>query len=304
MARTATRTYGSVLDRGRRKLIIPFLAPGLALIAVFFVVPALQTIWISFTDWYGAFRTNGFVGFKNYAGILGDPLFLQSIRNTFVYFAVSLVLLFPIALFLSWALLRVKRGRNFFQFMIFAPAVLSVAVAGVMWKFILNPSFGLVNELLRAIGLESWAQPWLGQPTTAMLGIVVAVIWHGIATWIILMIAGMDRIPSEMREAALVDGASEWKTYLRITLPLLWPVLSTLLVLWFIQAFQAFAFIYVMTNGGPHGTTEVMGTYMYRMAFEGRMFSSGSAMAVVMTLIVLVVSVLGRRLLQSEDIEY
>lgn len=292
------------MDRARQKLIIPFLAPGLAFVAVFFMVPAAQTVYISFTDWYGTFRTNAFVGWKNYAGLSGDPLFLQSIRNTFVYFAISLVLLFPAALFLSWALQRIKRGRNFFQFMIFAPAVLSVAVAGVMWKFILNPNFGLVNQVLRALGLDSWARPWLGDPATALPSIVVTIVWHGIATWIILLMAGMDRIPGEMREAALVDGASEWRAYIRITLPLLWPVLSTLLVLWFIQAFQAFAFIYVMTQGGPLGSTEVMGTYMYKMAFEGRMFGSGSAMAVVMTAIVLSVSVLGRWLLKSEDIEY
>lgn len=292
------------MDRARRKLIIPFLAPGLLVVAVFFVVPAIQTVIISFTDWYSTFRTNEFVGFKNYQALMTDPLFLESIKNTFAYFAISLVLLFPAALFISWALVRVKRGRNFFQFMIFAPAVLSVAVAGVMWKFILNPNFGLVNQVLRAVGLDSWARPWLGDPSTALLSIVVTIIWHGIATWIILLIAGMDRIPLEMREAALVDGANELQTYLRITLPLLWPVLSTLLVLWFIQAFQAFAFIYVMTQGGPHGATEVMGTYMYKMAFEGRMFASGSAMAVIMTGIVLSVSVLGRWLLKSEDIEY
>ena len=216
------------MDRARRKLIIPFLAPGLLFVAVFFVVPAVQTVYISFTDWYGTFRTNEFVGWKNYLALSGDPLFLESIKNTFAYFAISLVLLFPTALFVSWALMRVKRGRNFFQFMIFAPAVLSVAVAGVMWKFILNPNFGLVNQILRAMGLDSWTRPWLGDPATALLGIIVTIIWHGIATWIILLLAGMDRVPLEMREAALVDGASEWRAYTRITLPLLWPVLSTL----------------------------------------------------------------------------
>lgn len=293
-----------MLERQRRKLVLPFLAPALLFLVVFFAIPAGQTIILSFQDWYGTFRTSNFIGFENYRNLANDPLFVQSVRNTFVYFGLSLVLLFPAALFISWGLTRIKKGQSFFQFMVFAPAVLSVAVAGVMWKFILNPNFGLVNEVLRALGLDNLTRSWLGDPQTAMLGIVVTIIWHGIATWIILLMAGMDRIPKELIEAAQVDGASEGQAYFRITLPLLWPVLSTLLVLWFIQAMQAFAFIYVMTQGGPYGATEVMGTYMYRVAFEGRMFSSGAAMAVVMTLIILVVSILGQRLLKREEYTY
>lgn len=293
-----------MLERQRRKLVLPFLAPALLFLVVFFAIPAGQTIILSFQDWYGTFRTSNFIGFENYRNLANDPLFVQSVRNTFVYFGLSLVLLFPAALFISWGLTRIKKGQSFFQFMVFAPAVLSVAVAGVMWKFILNPNFGLINEVLRALGLDNLTRSWLGDPQTAMLGIVVTIIWHGIATWIILLMAGMDRIPKELIEAAQVDGASEGQAYFRITLPLLWPVLSTLLVLWFIQAMQAFAFIYVMTQGGPYGATEVMGTYMYRVAFEGRMFSSGAAMAVVMTLIILVVSILGQRLLKREEYTY
>lgn len=289
------------MERYRRRLVIPFLLPALAFIAVFFIVPAVQTIYLSFTDWYGTFQTSKFVGLRNYEDLIDDPLFLGAVKNTFVYFGLSLVLLFPLALFISWALMQIKRGRSFFQFWIFAPAVLSVAVAGVMWKFILNPNFGIVNEALRAVGLDSLTRAWLGDPSTAMTGIVVTIIWHGIATWIILLMAGMDRVPSELTEAARLDGATEWKTYRNVTLPLLWPVLSTLIVLWFIQSMQTFAFIYVMTQGGPAGATEVMGTYMYRVAFEGRMFAFGSAMAVVMTVIVLVVSLVGNRLLNSRE---
>lgn len=289
------------MEKYRRRLVVPFLLPALAFVAVFFIVPAGQTVYLSFTDWYGTFRTSEFVGLRNYRDLADDPLFSEAVKNTFVYFGLSLVLLFPLALFISWALLQVKRGRSFFQFWIFAPAVLSVAVAGVMWKFILNPNFGIVNEVLRAVGLDSLTRAWLGDPSTAMLGIVVTIIWHGIATWIILIIAGMDRIPQELVEASRLDGASEWRTYWNVTFPLLWPVLSTLLVLWFIQSMQTFAFIYVMTQGGPAGATEVMGTYMYRVSFEGRMFAFGSAMAVVMTAIVLVVSLVGNRLLKRRD---
>ena len=115
---------------------------------------------------------------------------------------------------------------------------------------------------------------------------------------------GLDRIPKELGEAARLEGANEMQIFFKVTLPLLWEVLSTLIVLWFIEAIQTFPFIYVMTQGGPHGSTEVMGTYMYKMAFEGRMFSYGSAMAVIMTLIILVFSYFGNKLLKRETIEF
>ncbi len=282
---------------------MPFLLAPMALLAVFFLYPLVDTLYVSFTDWYGTFRTSGWVGFANYTKLLQDDLFLSAVLNTFIYFGLSVVILFPVALFIAWALLKTRGSRSFYQVAIFAPAVLAVSVAGVLWKFIYNPSFGILNNLLEAIGLSSLTRPWLGDSSTAMLGIVIAVIWHGIATWIILILAGMDRIPQEYSEAAALDGASNWKVYTRVTLPLLWPVLSTLIVLWFIQAMQTFAFIYVMTQGGPAGATEVMATYMYRMAFEGRMFAFGSAMAVVMTIIVLLMSVFGSRLLRSDRFE-
>lgn len=284
-------------------MAVPFLAVPMLLLAVLFVYPLVDTVYVSLTDWYGTFRTSGWVGLANYSKLLGDDLFLSAVLNTFIYFGLSVVILFPAALFIAWALLRTRRSRSFYQVAIFAPAVLAVSVAGVLWKFIYNPNFGILNSLLESLGLSSLARPWLGDPSTAMLGIIVAVIWHGIATWIILILAGMDRIPQEYSEAASLDGASNWKAYTRVTLPLLWPVLSTLIVLWFIQAMQTFPFIYVMTQGGPAGATEVMATYMYRMAFEGRMFAFGSAMAVVMTIIVLLMSLFGSKLLRSDRFE-
>lgn len=293
----------NIIERQRRRLALPFLVVPCALLAAFFVFPLFQTIYLSMTDWYGTFQTTGWVGLQNYQDLWNDELFRSAVLNTLLYFVLSLVVLFPLALFIAWALLRTKGTRSFYQVAIFAPAVLSVSVAGVLWKFIYNPSFGLINTVLEAVGLGDLGRPWLGDASTAMFGIVVAVIWHGIATWIILILAAMDRIPPELTEAASLDGASDFTVFVKVTLPLLWPVLSTLLVLWFIQSMQTFAFIYVMTGGGPHGATEVMATYMYRLAFEGRMFAYGSAMAIVMTAIVLVMSLVGSKFLKGDRFE-
>lgn len=297
------RSAMTIVDRQRRHLALPFLLVPCALLAMFFVFPFAQTVYLSMTDWYGTFQTVGWVGLSNYKDLAEDSLFRSAVANTLLYFVLSLVVLFPLALFIAWALLRTTRSRSFYQIAIFAPAVLSVSVAGVLWKFIYNPGFGLLNTILEAVGLEALSRPWLGDASTAMFAIVVAVIWHGIATWIILLLAAMDRLPGDVTEAASLDGASDWTVFTKVTLPLLWPVLSTLLVLWFIQSMQTFAFIYVMTNGGPHGATEVMATYMYRLAFEGRMFAYGSAMAIVMTLLVLAMSLVGSRLLRGDRFE-
>lgn len=301
--RRGERPRLNIVERQRRRLALPFLALPCILLGAFFVFPFVQTIYLSMTDWYGTFQTTGWVGLQNYTDLWGDVLFRNAVGNTLLYFGLSLVVLFPLALFIAWALMRTRGSRSFYQIAIFAPAVLSVSVAGVLWKFIYNPNFGLLNTVLEAVGLGWLSRAWLGEASTAMFGIVVAVIWHGIATWIILLLAGMDRIPTELNEAASLDGASDWRVFRSVTLPLLWPVLSTLLVLWFIQSMQTFAFIYVMTDGGPHGATEVMATYMYRLAFGGRMFAYGSAMAIIMTVIVLVMSLFGSKILRGDRFE-
>jgi len=287
-----------------KKLIVPFLLPGILIVLVLFIFPAFQTVIVSLQDWYGTFRTTGFVGFKNYLDIATDPLFTQSVLTTFKYFFLSLLLLFPSALFLAVSLTKIKTGRLVIEFLIFAPVVLSVVVASILWKFIYDPNMGLLTPALKAIGLGSIVPIWLGDPSTALVAVTIVTIWHGISTWVILIMSGIDRIPTQFAEAARMEGASGFVVFFRITLPLLWEVLSTLIILWFIQAMQTFPFIYIMTNGGPFGTTEVMGTYMYKVAFVGRMFSYGSAMAIIMALIILVFSLLGSKLIKREVYEF
>lgn len=288
----------------RRKLIIPFLLPGVLLILVFYVIPAIQTIYVSMTDWYGTFQTFGFKGLTNYSKLFNDKLFIGSIQHTFLYFLISLIILFPLALLIAVALQRTKRGKRPIQFMIFAPVVLSVVVAAVMWKFIYNPNMGIINGVLKAVGLESWAIPWLGDKRTALTCIVIAAIWHGIGTWIMLITAGLTRVPEDLHEAARIDGASEGQIFFKITLPLLWEVLQTLIVLWFVQSMQSFSFIYIMTQGGPQGSTELMGSYIYKMAFEGKMFAYGSAMSIIMALTIVVFSYIGNKLMKRETIQF
>ncbi|MCD9026238.1 carbohydrate ABC transporter permease [Cohnella silvisoli] len=293
-----------MFQSARRKLILPFLLPGLAFIVVFFIYPVIQNIGISFSNWNGIFRTNGYVGWANYSRLWEDPYFLQAVRNTFLFFGTMLVLMFPIMFLLAIPLHAIKRGKYIFQFMIIAPVVLSVTVAAVLWKFLYNPNMGLINSGLEALGLESITRIWLGDSSTVLVAVSVASIWHGIGTWVVLLIAGLDRISPDLHEAASIDGATGWQSFWKITFPLVWDVLKTLIILAFIGALQTFSFIYIMTDGGPQGNSEVMGSYLYKMAFTGNNFAYGAAMALVMAVSILVFSFVGNRLMKRDSIEY
>ena len=158
------------------------------------------------------------------------------------------------------------------------------------------------------MGLGPWALPWLGEPNTALTAVIIASIWHGIGTWVLLIYAGLERIPPDLPAAARIDGANDWHVFRFITLPLLWEVLRILLVLWVLQALQAFAFIYVMTGpvsvGGPMNSTEVMATYVFKNAFVSFKWAYSMALATVMLLMIFVLSGFTQRVTTTETVEY
>ena len=177
-----------------------------------------------------------------------------------------------------------------------------------MWKWIYNPTFGLINPALKAVDLEVLAIPWMGEPATALTAIIIASVWHGIGTWVLLISAGIERIPPDLPEAAKVDGATDWQIFRYITIPLMWEVLRILLVLWVMQALQAFVFMYVMTGpvavGGPMGSTEVMATYVFKNAFTSYYWAYAMALATVMLIMIFVLSFITNNVLKRETVEY
>jgi ABC-type sugar transport system permease subunit len=297
-----------VFQQARRRLILPFILPQLVLYVVVMFVPLILTVYYGFTNWQGHGNPRTWVGLQNYDVLLQDGNFHNAIENSFRLAVFGGFMLFVPALAIAWALQQPLRAKRFFSFVILAPVVIAASVAGLIWKWIYNPSQGLLNPVLENIGLDRLAVPWLGSPRWALIAIIVASIWHGIGTWILLISAGMDRIPPDLPDAAKIDGASDWQVFRNITIPLLWEVLRILLVLWVIQALQAFTFIYVMTGpvavGGPLGSTDVMVTYVYRVAFNDFKWAYGSAMATVMLLMIFVLSVLVNRVTVRETVEY
>lgn len=292
-----------MLQRELRKLILPLLVPALALHLVFFAWPVLNAFYYALTSWSGITPEKEFVGLANFSRALGDRTLWAALQNIVFFGVFGFVLVFPLSLLFAVVLERQPPFARLLKFVIFAPTLLSVVVTAVLWGSIYNPVIGLLNETLRALGLENWAQPWLGRRSTALPAIGVAMVWQGLGTYVILFLAGLQKIPRSFYEAAELDGADEWQQFWQVTLPLLWDVVQILVVLWVINAVQAFALILVITRGYPN-VTEVLGTYLYWAGFQGQSIGYASAMGVIMFGLVLGLSLAVNRLMRREAIEY
>jgi len=297
-----------MFQRARRQLILPFLLPQTILYLLFMFVPLVLTVFYGFTNWEGHGAQWQLAGLANFNVIVQDHLFRNALNNSLYLTVAGGVLLLLPAMAMAWSLHEPIRLRQAFRFTILAPVVISVSVAGLMWKWLYNPTQGLITPSLKALGLEQIALPWLGEPSTALTAVIVASIWHGIGTWVLLMSAGLERIPPDLPDAAKIDGANDWHIFRFITVPLMWEVLRILIVLWVMQALQAFTFIYVMTGpvsvGGPMGSTEVMATYVYKNAFVDFKWAYGAALATAMLLMVFILSTVTSRATFREAVEY
>jgi ABC-type sugar transport system permease subunit len=277
------------------------------------MVPIIATVAYAFSDWQGAGNnTPHWAGLIQFQLIATDSLFLNTVKNSFFLMVAGGVLLFVPAFIIAWSLNQPLRFRKYYRFLILAPVVLSVSVAGLMWKWMYNPSFGLVGVLLKSIGQALHIVPLtigvLGDSSSALTAIIIASIWHGIGTWVLLLNAGFERIPPEIPESARIDGASDWQIFWRITVPLMWEVIRVLLVLWVLQALQAFSFVFVMTGpvgvGGPLGSTDLMATYVYATSFGSYNWAYGMALATTIMIMIFLLSQVTNRALFREAVEF
>lgn len=268
-----------------------FIAPALAVYLVFVFLPVLDTVRYSFTRWDGLTDPE-FIGIDNYVRAVTDPIFLQSLGNN-VAFAAWFSLL-PIAVGLVVTSLIARSGlpgARFFRTAAFLPYVLSLVVVGVVWRWIYSPAFGPLNQVLEGLGLGELARPWLGDFDFALpaVGLIGTWVQYGFVT--ILMVAGVQKIDEQLYEAARLDGASSWKQFRNVTLPGLRNEITVALVFTLIASFRIFDLIFVLTKGGPGTQTNVLSFIVYKNAFQYNALGYAAAMAVVLTLIVLAISV-------------
>ncbi|MEV1131808.1 sugar ABC transporter permease [Agromyces sp. NPDC049794] len=276
-ARRGTARSGITLSR-RAGMV--FVLPALVLFSIFIAYPLLTALSYSFFDWTGIVR-GGFVGLENYVTLFTQLPYRDDLPNAFVHnlllFVGAMVFQNTIGLGLATLLHRIRRFKRFFQTMYTLPYLVSPLVIGYLWSLMLSPLFGPVNAVLRAIGLGELAQPWLGNPQTAIWVVVVVTAWQWIGFPVLLYGAALGGIPEEIDEAASIDGATAWQRFRAITLPMLLPAIGTVSVLTFIGAMEAFPIPYALggSQGNPAGATDVMSLLFYRTAFE-----SGSSNAI------------------------
>lgn len=275
-----------------------FLAPALVIMFLSLLLPAAATVLMSFTD-VSFLKSTSFVGFDNYVRLFQDSRFLQAVGNT-AYYTVGVT--FPtmiLGLFAAVALNRQVPGRIVFRTIFYLPVLTSLIAAAVVWAYVYEPYAGPLNNILNQLGVQP--KPWLQDPNLAMNALIVMAIWRDFGTAMIIYLAGLQDIPNDLYEAARLDGAKGKDTFLRITVPMLSSVSFYLLIILIVQTFQVFGAIYVMTQGGPLGSTETVVYQMYQTAFSYTEFGYAAAMSTVLFFTILLFSIVGTRIMRRKD---
>ncbi|WP_414644467.1 carbohydrate ABC transporter permease [Brachybacterium sp.] len=283
------RARPSAVARGP---LIPylFILPAFLVYGAFALYPLGRAAQFSLFEWKG-FGASTFVGLGNYVDLAGDAAFLRAIGNALVLIVFYAVIPLVVGLVLAAILRRGQvRGMGFFRTVIFLPQVIALVVVAVAWRQIYSP-YGLLNDALRAVGLDALARGWLGDPGTALAAVGFIGTWVEMGLVMLLMLSGMSRIPAELFEAARLDGAGAVREFFAITLPAVRGEITVALVLTIIAALKTFDLVYMTTSGGPGNTTTVPSFEVYFRAFELRSVGSASAVAIVLTVLIFVINV-------------
>ena len=285
---------------------IPYflVAPAFLIFSVAILGPILATFGLSLTDWDG-FNTPTFVGLDNFNRAFDDDIYMASYWHAGVYIAATLILEVLVGLLLA-GLVSAKRNSTFYRVAFFTPVMLPLVVISVLWSFLLNPDLGILNRLLDQIGLESWKRIWLGDQSTALLSLSVISGWIYAGFFMAIFYAGFQRIPSTIIESARLDGASEWKLIRQIKIPMVRNLTEVAILLCFIGGIQVFDLVFVLTNGGPYETTQFPTTYLVRVVFRDQQMGYGSALAVILTIVVVLIGLIYNKLRTKDDavVEY
>lgn len=291
--------------KGLAKGLVPFgyLSPTVVLLTVLMVIPIVMVIGYSLMDNVIMKKNPQFVGFKHYSDILTSESFWTAVTNTLFFTGVSvvahLVLGLAFAMMLNTELLG-HRVKAIFRTIYVLPWLFTVAIIAVLWRLLLEPN-GVINYLLTASHLAGSQIEWLGSPDTALFAVTFINIWSGYPFYMTSLLAGLQGIPGEYYEAAQVDGASAWQRFTRITLPQLKPIIISMALLDFIWTTQQFALIWMTTGGGPLGTTEMLSTFTYKLAFTKYQFGTASASAVIVLVISMVLAFFYVRAQKARD---
>ena len=263
--------------------IILFLLPALILFCGVLIAPIGASAYFSLFKWNG-FGPKLFIGLKNYKELFTSNSigFMKALRNSLLLAGLSVFLQLPLALGLALTLGKKIKGERVFLSVYFMPVLISTVVIGQLWLKIYNPDYGILNVFLRKVGLESWAKIWLGTKQTALGAVFVPTLWQYVGYHMLLLYAGVKSVPPELREAAMLDGASDGQVNRYIVLPYIKPIIRISVIFAVTGSLKSFDLIYVLTNGGPMHATEVPSTLMINMLFLRNRYGMGSTIAVML----------------------
>jgi raffinose/stachyose/melibiose transport system permease protein len=260
-----------------------FVAPALLIYVVVVVYPMIFSVYLSFFRWDGISPTKVFVGIQNYVTLIaGDPIFWVALTNNAIWLVIALVLPTGIGLGLALILNSKFRGSRIFRTIFYIPAVLSLAVVGLIWTWIYHPTLGLINQLFGWCGMKALEHNWLGEPQIALYSVMVAAAWNAAGLPMLLYLAGLQTVPVELLEAAKVEGAGPIRRFFYVTFPLLRETTLIVLAITAINSLKVYDIVYAMTNGGPANRTQVLGTWMYFLTYNYNTVGRGTAIAVVL----------------------
>ncbi|THF72941.1 carbohydrate ABC transporter permease [Cohnella fermenti] len=288
---------------GWRKSDFLFVAPALLVFCMFFVYPVLSSFYYSMTDWNGLSRSTSFVGFDNYDQLFRDSEVWHALWNTLKFAAAVTILQNCLSLLLAVLVDRAGRIYRMLRVYFLIPTLISALAIGFMWSYIYSPVTGVINMLLESVGLSSLTQDWLGDPKWSMLSVTFTNVWHWAGFSMIIYLAGLQGVPQEMKEAAEIDGAGAWRKFRNITFPLIAPAFTINMILTMIGSLKVFDIIYVMTKGGPGDTTTSIAILLYKKAFNFNQMGYGTAIAVVLFVIIFIFSLIQIAFLRRREVQ-
>ncbi|HKV37296.1 MAG TPA: sugar ABC transporter permease [Pyrinomonadaceae bacterium] len=287
----------------RRELLLPYLlvAPALAVLLALSIYPLLYSIAVSLQQETASGIVWTLAHFKRLAT---DNFFLTAMVHTFVYAIAALTCEFVLGLALALLLNGQMRGRGLFRASLLVPMMLPTVVVGIVWRLLLNPNFGAINGTLKQLGVNTESLTWTASPRLAFLAVVAVDVWQWTPFVFLVLLAGLQAIPQEPYEAALIDGSSRWQTFRHVTLPLLKPAILIVLLLRTMDLLRVFDQIFILTEGGPGFATEMISLYIYRTAFRFFDFGYAAAMSFVLLALTNIISVVYLKLLQDEKRDF
>lgn len=276
-------------------------APAFAVLLLIYLYPLIYSAYMSVHNLYLPRPQDfAFVGLDNYVTVVTSPEFHRALLNTLIYAGLAVPVEFVFGLILALALANITQGRGVIRMLLTVPMMLAPVVMGLMWKFMYNDQLGIINYLIRTLGISQTPPQWLADPRLALYSIIIVDIWATTPLIVILLLAGLLAIPVELYEAAEIDGAGHWQRLQRITLPLLRPVILVALLLRGMDAFRVFDVVYIMTKGGPAMRSDVLSFFAYRTAFTDLSMGKATATAWIMTAILLAFALILIRVMRRQ----